>query len=73
MPVSYNPNNWMASLQHVFSATNMISGLTYSYDNEGNKLSETNQQYPSLSESFAYDADYRLTNYAVPSPTIQES
>ena len=36
---TYNPNDWVLSLEHQFGATR-IAGFGYDYDNEGNKKFE---------------------------------
>jgi RHS repeat-associated protein len=77
---TYDANNWVTDLTHS-NASSLIAGYAYAYDNEGNKIYETNQGAPSESETYSYDALYRLTNYDVgimsggiiPSPSIAES
>ena len=77
---TYNANGWVTQLTHS-NASSLIAGYAYAYDYEGNKVYETNQGAPSESETYSYDALYRLTNYDVgimsggiiPSPSIAES
>jgi len=59
---TYNANDWITQLTHSFGV-NLIAGFGYAYDNEGNKHYQMNQVFPSESESYLYDAIYRLTNY----------
>src|SRR5262249_36536587 len=57
----YNANDWVTNLTHQFAGTN-IAGFGYTYDKEGNKRTEQNLVFSSLSETYAYDTIYRLTN-----------
>ena len=77
---TYDANNWTTQLTHSNGAT-LIAGYAYAYDNEGNKAYETNQAVSSRSQTYSYDAVYRLTNFdvgvmsggVIPSPFIAES
>jgi RHS repeat-associated protein len=61
---TYNANDWMLSLEHSKGASR-IAGFGHTYDNEGNKLSEENRHNAPCSESYKYDAAYRLIDYKV--------
>ncbi len=75
----YNADNWITSITHS-NATSLISGLNYTYDNEGNTLYEQDLDNPSGSRTFIYDGLNRLTNYdvgllsgsTIPSPTFSK-
>ncbi|HWX22256.1 MAG TPA: RHS repeat-associated core domain-containing protein [Candidatus Binatia bacterium] len=60
---AYNGNDWITNLVHVAFSTNLIAAFGYAYDNEGNRLSESNLAFPANSERYLYDPVYRLTNY----------
>ena len=76
----YNANNWITSLTHS-NATSLITGFSYAYDNEGNKLYEQKPDQPTHSETYTYDAADRLTNYnvgtlsgpTIPTPTVAKT
>ena len=70
---TYNANNWLGTLNHTFSGNVPIAEFAYTYDDEGNQISETNLQNTGLGKSYLYDAVYRLTNYTALSPAIQKS
>ncbi len=61
---TYNANDWVTNLTHTNSSI-LIAGYVYAYDNEGNRTYQMNRAVPTNSESYSYDADYRLTNYDV--------
>jgi RHS repeat-associated protein len=77
---SYNGDDWVTNLAHSNTSA-LIAGFAYAYDNEGNKAYQLNQAVSSNSESYSYDAIYRVTNFdvgtlvggVVPSPSIAES
>jgi RHS repeat-associated protein len=77
---SYDANEWITDLVHT-NASGVIAGFAYTYDNEGNKACQMNEPVPSDSESYSYDALYRLTNFdvgtlsgaVISSPVINES
>ena len=62
--LTYNGNNWPTNLKHT-AGTNLIAGFEYGYDNEGNKFYEQNLWNTNRSEAYAYDPNYRLTNWLV--------
>jgi len=72
---AYDANNWLRSVEHSIGPTR-IAGFGYDYDREGNKRFEENRHLPSQSETYAYDAVYRLTRFesgalsggAIPAP-----
>ena len=76
---AYNANDWVTNLVHT-AGTDLIAGFDYAYDNEGNKKFELKRHLPADSEAYAYDADYRLTNWltgqlvngTVPTPAKSE-
>jgi RHS repeat-associated protein len=76
---AYNADNWVTNLIHT-NASGVIAGFAYSYDNEGNKTWQSNQTVSADSESYFYDALYRMTNFdvgvlsggAIPSPSTAE-
>ncbi len=61
---AYNANDWITNLTHRFGAS-VLAGFAYAYDSEGNKIFEQNLATPARSEAYRYDAEYRLTNFAV--------
>ena len=61
---SYNPNDWVLSLNHKMGA-NLIVGFNYAYDNEGNKAYEQKLHETTNSEGYSYDSVYRLIDYQV--------
>jgi RHS repeat-associated protein len=63
---SYNANDWTQSLEHSRGATR-VAGFAYSYDKEGNKRTEEKRHDPAHSETYEYDASYRLVNHKVTS------
>jgi RHS repeat-associated protein len=77
---TYDADDQVLSLQHTLGAT-LIAGCNYAYDSDGNKLYEQKLDNPGHSETYAYDALDRLTNYnagtlsggVIPSPTLQKA
>ncbi|MGP8199108.1 MAG: RHS repeat-associated core domain-containing protein [Limisphaerales bacterium] len=77
---SYNADRWVTNLTHSNTSV-LIAGFAYAYDDEGNKTYQQNEAVSSNSESYAYDALYRLTNFdvgtlsggVIPLPSIAES
>lgn len=71
---TYSANNWLTSITH---NPNAFIQLIYTRDNVGNILTQEFAHRPGHSEAYAYDANYRLTNYKkgalvngdIPSPT----
>jgi len=61
---TYNANDWDVALTHS-NLTGLLAGFSYTYDNEGNRLYQSNQTTSADSEGYIYDALYRLTNYDV--------
>lgn len=74
----YNNNNWLMNLS---SNNSSLPAITYQYDKEGNKTQVARSNDPSYSETFSYDANYRLINYKqgilsgnnITSPLVQNS
>lgn len=59
---TYDDNNWMRSLRHT-NGDSEFAGFTYSFDKEGNLLQSLKSHQAADSERYAYDANYRLTNF----------
>jgi RHS repeat-associated protein len=74
----YDLDNRLISIS---SNNSSLPSLNFQYDNEGNKTVIQRTNDPLYSETFAYDAGYRLTNYkqgtlngnTISSPVIQNS
>jgi len=75
---TYNPNNWITSLEHTNGATR-VAGFGYDFDNEGNRKFEENRHDTTRSEGYQYDGIYRLGDYkvgtlvgsSIPDPTTE--
>jgi RHS repeat-associated protein len=75
---TYNPNNWVLSLDHTLGA-NRFLGFQYAYDDEGNQLVQNKLNDPTDSETFTSNAIYQLTDYktgvllnnTIPKPVTQ--
>jgi len=78
---TYDADNRILSLSHVVGQAPPLAAFAHSYDAEGNKLYEQKLHQPGNSEAYAYDNDYRLTDYrvgtlsgnTVPSPTTESA
>lgn len=57
---SYNENNWLTSL--VCTPNNVVN-FTYTYDNEGNRLTSLKNHRPTHSEKYTYDKIHQLTGF----------
>lgn len=77
---SYQYNN-LDRLTAYSSNNASLPAVTIQYDNEGNKMLVSRSNDPSHSETFGYDANYRLTSYqqgtlsgnSIASPLIQNT
>ena len=77
---TYDADGRVTNIDHTIGLT-QISGCVYAYDFVGNKLYEQKQDHPSASETYAYDAAERLTNFdvgllsggTISSPLLEES
>jgi len=77
---SYNADSWVTNLTHS-NTSGLIAGFAYAYDDEGNKAYQKNEAVLSKSETYTYDALYRLTNFdvgtlsggVIPLPSLAES
>ena len=58
----YNTSNWITSIQHSNANGNFIN-LKYTFDKEGNKLSEEKVHMPDHSEQYDYDDTYQFTDF----------
>ena len=64
-----------------FEGGTPFASFTYTYDSEGNRISQSNQSAAMDSETYAYDPIYRVTNFnvgvlsggTIPAPAIAES
>jgi RHS repeat-associated protein len=61
---TYDADDRTTQLTHNLGPT-LITGFGYAYDNEGNRLYQSNQTASSLSETYIYDSVYRLTDFDV--------
>jgi RHS repeat-associated protein len=59
---TYNPNNWVFSLDHTLGPTRFL-GFQYGYDAEGNQIVQNRLNAPADSETFTSNAIYQLTDY----------
>ena len=57
---SYNANNWVTQLTH---GPGSFIDFAYTFDNEGNRISEEHLHQPGNSMLAAYDDIYRLVDY----------
>jgi RHS repeat-associated protein len=75
---TYNPNNWILSVEHTLGSARLL-GFQYTYDAEGNQVSQNKLNAPTDSESFTSNPIYQLTDYKtgvlvngqIPSPVTQ--
>jgi RHS repeat-associated protein len=61
---TYDADDRTTQLTHNLGPT-LIAGFSYAYDNEGNRLYQSNQTQSALSETYIYDPVYRVTNFDV--------
>lgn len=59
---TYNPNNWILSVEHTLGSHRLL-GFQYTYDAEGNPLSQNKLTDPNDSETFARNTIYQLIDY----------
>lgn len=75
---TYNIADWVTSVDHSKSGIPFVH-FTYTFDNEGNRLTASKTHRPTNSEKYVYDQDYRTTNYKegalvsgnIPAPATQ--